>query len=225
MCYVYLGLLNYNCVELNEFEKARRKLVDDLKADGIIVSREVEEAMLSVPRHLFVPNYIRHYAYQDTPLAVMRGQTISAPHMVAIMCELIKPRRGMRILEVGAGTGYQACVCARAIGDGVVHSVEIDPYIALYATVNIIHTGFSSMVKVHQGDGKLGLPKYAPFDAALVTAAASTIPQPLLDQLTMGGVMVIPLKEDGYQKLYVIEKGKEGFRKRFITYVSFVDLR
>ncbi|WP_291999405.1 protein-L-isoaspartate(D-aspartate) O-methyltransferase [Caldivirga sp.] len=212
-------------MELNDFEKARRRLVDDLKADGIIVSREVEKAMLSVPRHLFIPNYIRHYAYQDTPLVIMKGQTISAPHMVAIMCELIKPRRGMRILEVGAGTGYQACVCAKAIEDGVVYSVEIDPYIALYAAINVIHAGFSSMVKVYQGDGKLGLPKHAPFDAVLVTAAASTVPQPLLDQLAVGGVIVIPLKEDGYQKLYVMEKGKEGIRKRFITYVSFVDLK
>lgn len=199
--------------------------MEELKADGIIVSRAVEEAMLSVPRHLFVPSYIRHYAYQDTPLMIMRGQTISAPHMVAMMCELIKPRSGMKILEVGAGTGYQACVCAKAIGNGVVYTIEMDPYIALYAAINVIHAGFGDMVKVFQGNGKLGLPKYAPFDAILVTAAASSIPQPLIDQLNVGGVMVIPLKEEGLQRLYVAEKGKEGIRKRFITYVSFVDLK
>jgi protein-L-isoaspartate(D-aspartate) O-methyltransferase len=212
-------------VELNEFEAARRRLIDDLKADGIVTSRAVEEAMLSVPRHIFVPRYIRHYAYQDTPLAIMRGQTISAPHMVAMMCELIKPRGGMRILEVGAGTGYQACVCARAIGEGEVYTIEIDPYLTLYATINVIQAGYWGMVKVFQGDGKMGLPKYAPFDAILVTAAASTVPQPLIDQLAVGGVMVIPLKEGDYQRLYVIEKGKDGVRRRFITYVSFVDLK
>ena len=208
----------------DELEKARRSMVSELKAEGFIVSDLVEYAMLNTPRHLFLPRFIRHYAYQDTPLLIARGQTISAPHMVALLCELIKPRRGMRILEVGAGTGYQACVCAKAIGEGEVYTIEIDPYLALYASLNVIHNGCKS-VKVYYGDGKRGLPKHAPFDAVIVTAAAHGVPEALVEQVKVNGVIVIPIIEDFAQKLYVFEKREDGLKRRFITYVSFVELK
>jgi protein-L-isoaspartate(D-aspartate) O-methyltransferase len=202
------------------------RLVEELIREGVVRSEQVRRAMLIVPREEFVLPEYRMMAYEDRPLPLFAGATISAPHMVAIMCELIEPRPGMKILEVGTGSGYHAAVCAEAIGrNGKVYTIEIVKELAVYAAQNIERLGYWGVVEVFHSDGRRGLERYAPFDAIIVTAAASTIPRPLIDQLKNGGVLVIPVEEGGGQVLYRLVKRGEKVEKRAITYVSFVRLR
>jgi protein-L-isoaspartate(D-aspartate) O-methyltransferase len=197
-----------------------------LKAEGIIKSERVEKAMLKVPREEFLPSYLRLYAYEDTPLEIMYGQTISAPHMVAIMCELLDLRPGLRLLEVGTGTGYHAAVCAEAMERrGEVYTMEYYPGLALYAVQNLARLGYLDIIHVIIGDGSRGLPKYSPFDRILVTAAAPKVPPRLIEQLRQGGVMVIPIDEGFTQVLYVITKEDGSIKMKPITYVSFVRMK
>ncbi len=212
-----------------DYETARRRLVEELKLQGVIKSRNVEEAMLKVPRDRFVPPHERIYAYEDTPLKVMLDQTISAPHMVAMMCELLELRPGLKILEVGTGTGYHAAVCAEAMyRKGIVYTVEYYPQLALYAVQNLAALRLLDCVKVFIGDGSKGLPQYAPFDRILVTAAAQyEIPKPLLEQLSPNrGIMVIPVEErPSIQILYRVIRNGDTYEKEAITYVAFVRLQ
>lgn len=209
-----------------DFESARRRLVSMLRDEGIIRSERVERAMLRVPREEFLPNYLRLYAYEDTPLQIMYGQTISAPHMVAMMCELLELKPGLRVLEVGTGTGYHAAVCAEAMERrGHVYTIEYYPGLALYAVQNLGRLGYLDVVHVFIGDGSRGLPKYAPFDRVLVTAAAPEVPPRLFEQLSPDGIMVIPIEEGFTQVLYVVTKEDGKPRMRPITYVSFVRMK
>jgi protein-L-isoaspartate(D-aspartate) O-methyltransferase len=202
------------------------RLVDELTREGVIKSERVRKALLSVPREEFVLPEYRMMAYEDRPLPLFAGATISAPHMVAMMCELIEPRSGMKILEVGAGSGYHAAVCAEAIERrGKVYTIEIVKELAVYAAQNIERLGYWGVVEVYHGDGRRGLERHAPFDAVIVTAAASGIPRTLVDQLRDGGVLVIPVEEGAGQVLYRVVKRGEKIEKRAITYVLFVPLR
>ncbi|GAB6944412.1 protein-L-isoaspartate(D-aspartate) O-methyltransferase [Vulcanisaeta sp. JCM 14467] len=209
-----------------DFASARRRLVNSLKDEGIIRSDRVERAMLTVPREEFLPSYLRLYAYEDTPLEIMYGQTISAPHMVAMMCELLDLKPGLRVLEVGTGTGYHAAVCAEAMERrGVVYTIEYYPGLALYAVQNLAKLGYLDVVHVFIGDGSKGLPRYAPFDRILVTAAAPKIPPKLFEQLSSDGIMVIPIEEGLTQVLYVVTKEDNMPHMKPVTYVSFVRMR
>jgi protein-L-isoaspartate(D-aspartate) O-methyltransferase len=202
------------------------RLVDELTREGVIKSERVRKALLSVPREEFVLPEYRMMAYEDRPLPLFAGATISAPHMVAMMCELIEPRSGMKILEVGAGSGYHAAVCAEAIERrGKVYTIEIVKELAVYAAQNIERLGYWGVVEVFHGDGRRGLERHAPFDAVIVTAAASGIPRTLVDQLRDGGVLVIPVEEGAGQVLYRVVKRGEKIEKRAVTYVLFVPLR
>ncbi|MEZ0319934.1 MAG: protein-L-isoaspartate O-methyltransferase [Pyrobaculum sp.] len=202
------------------------RLVEDLVQEGVVKSERVKKAMLSVPREEFVMPEYRMMAYEDRPLPLFAGATISAPHMVAMMCELINPRPGMKILEVGTGSGYHAAVCAEAIERrGKVYTIEIVKELAVYAAQNLERLGYWGVVEVYHGDGRMGLERRAPFDAIIVTAAASSIPQALVRQLTDGGVMVIPVEEGVGQVLYKVVKRGEGVEKRAVTYVLFVSLK
>lgn len=202
------------------------RLVDELTREGVIKSERVRKALLSVPREEFVLPEYRMMAYEDRPLPLFAGATISAPHMVAMMCELIEPRTGMKILEVGAGSGYHAAVCAEAIERrGKVYTIEIVKELAVYAAQNIERLGYWGVVEVFHGDGRRGLERHAPFDAVIVTAAASGIPRTLVDQLRDGGVLVIPVEEGAGQVLYRVVKRGEKIEKRVVTHVLFVPLR
>ncbi len=165
-------------------------------------------AMRAMPRHRLVPDDVRAYAYEDTPLPIGHGQTISQPYIVALMTELLRVRPGDKVLEVGTGSGYQAAVLAEL---GVrVFTIEIVEPLADRARGDLLSLGYSN-VFVRAGDGYLGWPEEAPFDGAIVTAGATHVPQPLLDQLKPGGRMVIPVGEtEGVQSLRLLVKKPDG---------------
>jgi len=189
------------------FESVRARLIDRLKKRiGVDhISEQVLHAMMSVPRHLFVRKSDIAHAYDDYPLPIGYGQTISAPHIVAIMCTLLDVKKGMNILEIGGGSGYHAAVLAELTGpDGMVYSIERIPELAEFARDNLRNAGYPNAV-VMTGDGTLGLPEYAPYDRILVACAAPAIPPPLIDQLKRGGKMAIPIG-DYTQELYLVHK-------------------
>ncbi len=169
----------------------REALLERLEVSGYLNDARLEEAMLSVPRHLFLPDELRPEAYDDKPLPVGLGQTISAPHMVAMMTTALQLEKGQRVLEIGTGVGYHAAVVKAMVGDGQVVSVEYLPELAAQARLNLAHAGFD--VKVIDGDGIDGAPAFAPFDAIYVTCAIPTIPSSLMDQLKEGGHFVAPI--------------------------------
>jgi protein-L-isoaspartate(D-aspartate) O-methyltransferase len=160
--------------------------------------------MARVPRHLFVPGHVRENAYEDVPLPIGEGQTISAPSMVAIMCNVLDVRDGDKVLEVGTGWGYHAAILSILAGHGMVYTVERKPELAHNAREIFKELGFIN-IEVIIGDGSEGLPKHAPYDRISVAAAAPTIPPPLVDELKDGGWMVIPVGQY-YQDLYLVEK-------------------
>jgi protein-L-isoaspartate(D-aspartate) O-methyltransferase len=176
-----------------------------------------------VPRHEFVPPDQRVYAYLNTPLPIGQGQTISQPSVVALMTELIQPHKGQRVLEVGTGSGYQAAVLAEA--GCRVWTIEIFEALASEAKQRLARLGYSG-VQVRHGDGYLGWPEAAPFQAVLVTAAADSIPQPLLDQLAPGGRLVMPVGDpQTHQDLVLVEKDSLGrVASRRLIPVRFVPL-
>ncbi len=186
------------------------------------ISDQVVEAMASVPRELFVPENLKHVAYEDMPLPIGFGQTISAPHMVAIMCEILEIKPGMNILEIGGGCGYHAAVMAVLTGkDGHVYTVERIPELASQARKNLEAASISN-VTVVEGDGSTGLKEHAPYDRISVAATAPEVPEPLKNQLKKGGRLVIPVGR-GYQEL-VLVKRDNGFTTEQQMGVAFVPL-
>lgn len=177
-------------------------------------------AMRKVPRHLFVPAELRHEAYDDYPLPIGHGQTISQPYIVACMTERIAPTRDYRVLEIGTGSGYQAAVLAEICAE--VFTIEIIPKLASQAATVLQQLGYNN-VRIRTGDGWKGWPEAAPFDAIIVTCAAETIPPPLLDQLKEGGKMIIPLgPEGGVQDLVLATKHGGKIHTRPLIPVRFV---
>ena len=177
-------------------------------------------AMRRVPRHLFVPQALRDHAYEDRPLPIGLDQTISQPYIVALMTELCRPRSGMKVLEVGTGSGYQAAVLAEIVG--TVHTIEILPDLGRSAAAALRELGYRN-VEVHVGDGFEGWPQAAPYDAIVVTAAPSAIPPPLLDQLAVGGRLVIPVGS-AEQELLVVTKTERGLERESVIPVRFVPM-
>jgi protein-L-isoaspartate(D-aspartate) O-methyltransferase len=191
------------------FEKERQEMVQRLVAFGYGKEPDTIEAMKRVPRHLFVPEDIHSHAYEDRPLPVGEDQTISAPHMVAMMCDLLHLEEGYRVLEIGGGTGYHACVIASMRGDVTVYSMERIKSLAQSARTNLEDAGCRG-VEIIEGDGTLGYPDMAPYDRILVTAAAPGIPPPLVEQLKPGGRLIIPVGERYIQELVVVKKDLDG---------------
>jgi protein-L-isoaspartate(D-aspartate) O-methyltransferase len=196
-----------------------------------MVSRQIEargvrdvrvlEAMRKVPRHRFVPESQRAQAYEDRPLPIGLGQTISQPYIVALMSELAGVKPGDTVLEVGTGSGYQAAVLAEM---GVkVFSIEIIEPLAKRAKATLSGLGYAKKIDVRHGDGYAGWPEHAPFDAIVVTAAPPNIPQPLKRQLKVGGHLVIPVGKH-FQSLLRVTRTKDGFREESVIPVRFVPM-
>jgi len=180
----------------------------------------VLEALRRVPRHRFVPQHSREDAYRDGPLAIGNRQTISQPYIVALMTELIRPRPELKVLEIGTGSGYQAAVLAECVG--VVYTVEIIHELARRSAALLDELGYTQ-VHTRIADGSDGWPEQAPFGGIVVTAAPAEIPQTLLDQLELGGRLVIPVGL-GSQDLVVVTRTADGYERRFITPVRFVPM-
>src|SRR3981189_2211536 len=186
-----------------------------------ITDAAVLGAMESVPRHEFVSEEFRARAYDDVPLPIGEGQTISQPYIVAAMTAALRLRPGDRVLEIGTGSGYQAAILSRIAKE--VFSVERRPELALSASARLERLGYAK-VHVHCGDGPLGLPEFPSFDAILVAASAPVIPQPLLAQLAEGGRMIVPVGDAEHQELQLIEKRGKSFRNTALEGCRFVPL-
>lgn len=180
----------------------------------------VLQAMARVPRHEFVPEAVRPQAYEDYPLPIGSEQTISQPYIVALMTSLLELEGGERVLEIGTGSGYQAAILGELAGE--VDSIEILEPLALRARTLLGELGYKN-VRVHVGDGWTGLPARAPFDGIVVTAASPKVPQPLLDQLKVGGRLVVPIGRF-FQDLLVYTRTATGFEKRNVIPVRFVPM-
>jgi len=211
--------------DLSNLDK-RQLLVDYLRNSHVIKSEEVYSAMLHVPRHLFVNKTKQHNAYNDTPLQIGEGQTISAPHMNAMMCEYLSIKPGQRILEIGTGSGYHAALLGTLVGkNGQVFTIERLPKLANKAQKIFLELGYLN-IEVIVKDGTLGYEEEAPFDRILVTAAGPEIPKALLNQLSPhNGIMCIPVgQRRSYQKLLVINKNGEKIDQHTVCGVVFVPL-
>jgi protein-L-isoaspartate(D-aspartate) O-methyltransferase len=180
----------------------RKYLVEKLYNQGYIKTEKVKEAMLKVPREEFMPLENSSYAYLDRPFPIGNGQTISAPHMVAIIAEKLELTDGMNILEIGTGFGYNAAVVAEIVGkEGHIYTIERIPALVEKSKENLNKTGYCDRVTVIEGDGTVGYPDKAPYDRVYGTASAPKIPEPLKEQLKIGGKLIIPMGSDYYQEL------------------------
>jgi protein-L-isoaspartate(D-aspartate) O-methyltransferase len=214
--------MNHSPSQSNDsFDAARERMVREQIAARGIDDPRVLEAMRRVPRHEFVPLQSRDHAYADGPLPIGQGQTISQPYIVALMTDVLKLSGGERVLEVGTGSGYQAAVLAEMGVD--VYSIEIVPELAERARADLERLGYGK-VHVRTGDGYRGWPEAAPFAAIIVTAAPDHVPEPLVDQLAVGGRMVLPVGR-WLQELMLITREEDGIHRERLTGVRFVPMR
>jgi protein-L-isoaspartate(D-aspartate) O-methyltransferase len=207
--------------ETSSYIEERCRMVDNQIAGRGVQDERVLEAMKAVPRHSFVQPEYQYLAYTDGPLPIGNGQTISQPYIVALMTELLELKGNEKVLEVGTGSGYQAAILGYLCRE--VHSIERHAELARYAAKILEQLGFDN-VEVHVGDGTLGLPALAPFDAIIVTAGAPNVPQVLLDELADYGRLVIPVGSRGGQYLERWRRQGENFRHEILLPVAFVPL-
>jgi protein-L-isoaspartate(D-aspartate) O-methyltransferase len=207
--------------EKKECAAERMEMIEKQLRRRGITDAAVLGAMMAVPRHEFVPEEIRSNAYEDAPLPIGGGQTISQPYIVAAMTAALHLRASDRVLEIGTGCGYQAAVLACLAKD--VFTIERRPELASSASARLARIGYEN-AHVHCGDGTLGLPEFAPFDAILVAAAAPAIPKPLLAQLAEGGRMIVPVGDAEHQELQLVEKHGDAFPTKMLEGCRFVPL-
>jgi protein-L-isoaspartate(D-aspartate) O-methyltransferase len=202
------------------YEKMRLSMVEDqIKRRGVSDER-VLVAMREVPRHEFVPDHLKKYAYADEPLPIGEDQTISQPYIVAYMTEYLRLEENDKVLEIGTGSGYQAAVLAEIVDS--VYTIEIVDVLAESAEKTLERLGYDNVL-VKRGDGYAGWPEHAPFDAIIITAAPTKIPEPLKEQLKVNGSMILPLG-DYSQELVLIEKNIKGYDQKSLLPVRFVPM-
>jgi len=201
-------------------EAERNRMVDQYIVPHGITDPAVVAAMRQVPRHRFVPERYSLFAYIDGPLSIGYSQTISQPSLVAEMTDQLKLRKTDKVLEIGTGSGYQAAILCELVDQ--VFTVEIVEPLARRAEQTLAELGYKN-IRVRVADGYLGWPEEAPFDAIIVTAAPDHVPQPLLDQLAVGGRLIIPVGTD-FQMLELHRRTETGYERKTITLVRFVPL-
>jgi protein-L-isoaspartate(D-aspartate) O-methyltransferase len=204
------------------FARERENMVSVQIAGRGIVDERILDAMRTIPRHNFVPKENQQNAYEDFPLPIGYQQTISQPYIVAFMTNILDLQGNDQVLEVGTGSGYQAAVLSLLVKK--VHTLERIPELADKARQTLQELGVKN-VEVHEGDGSMGWPQDAPYQAILVTAAAPAAPQALLDQLDIGARMIIPVGGQFHQVLELWRREKEGLKSEAILPVAFVPLK
>ena len=204
-----------------DYEAERKKMVTEQLLTRGITNGDVVKSMLKVPRHLFVPIENRYRAYGDHPITIGEGQTISQPYIVALMSQLVNPVPGIKVLEIGTGSGYQAAILAEMGLD--VYSIEIIDKLGLRAERVLDSIGYAN-IKLKIGDGYLGWEEYAPYDVVIVTCSPSDVPKPLTDQLKDGGILIIPVGGRTVQELVVLKKRKDKISRSVIAPVLFVPM-
>jgi len=220
---IFVTAVNPQSTAEADFTLARKRMVEEqLTASGRgIKNPRVLAVMATVPRHQFVPEAVRKFAYLDEPLPIGYGQTISQPFVVAFMTEQLDPKTTDRVLEIGTGSGYQAAVLSRLVAE--VYTIEIIEPLARRAEADLKRLGYTN-VEVLAGDGYKGWPERAPFDAIIVTCAPERIPQPLVDQLRDGGRMIIPVGPPGSQELCLLKKTGTKIEQQAVLPVRFVPM-
>lgn len=215
--------LSVNDEREGKFLSLRFRMVEEQLAHRGINDAAVLGAMRSVPRHLFIPDTLQSEAYEDHPVSIGHGQTISQPYIVAYMLSALDLNRNAKVLEIGTGCGYQTAVLSEIVRE--VWSIEILPALLFRANQTLDHLGYKN-VHTMLGDGALGWAAEAPFDAIVVSAASETIPEPLISQLSPEGRMVIPLvKQNGSQQLVLVKRISTGVCAEELLVVRFVPLR
>lgn len=204
------------------YKKLRERMVKEQIEVRGIKDQRILKAMREVKRHLFVPEAFREESYNDYPLPIGEGQTISQPFIVALMTYLLEPETTDKVLEIGTGSGYQAAVLSLLVKE--VYTIEIIEKLAKEAEKKLKEFGYSN-VKVKWGDGFEGWEEYAPFDKIIITCALPYIPQPLKDQLKEGGKIVAPMERNGIQVLSVFTKKEGKLIEKVCDYVRFVPMR
>ena len=208
-------------LEKKEYAVQREEMIEKQLRRRGIQDAAVLAAMAAVPRHEFVSEDVRAHAYDDLPLPIGSGQTISQPYIVAAMTTALHLQPGDRVLEIGTGCGYHAAVLSRLAKE--VFTIERRPELAASASARLVRLGYSN-AHVHCGDGTLGLPEFAPFDAILVAAAAPAVPKTLLAQLAEGGRIILPVGGAEHQELQLIEKHGDTFPTKMLEGCRFVPL-
>ncbi len=208
-------------LETKEYAPQRAEMIEKQLRRRGITDGAVLAAMLTVPRHEFVPEELRSRAYEDAPLPIGGGQTISQPYIVAAMTSALRLQPGDRVLEIGTGCGFQAAVLSHLAKE--VFTIELRPELASAASEKLARHGYHN-VHVHCGDGTLGLPEFAPFDGILVAAAAPEVPEPLLAQLAEAGRLIIPVGDTDNQELRLVEKHAGVFSTKMLEGCRFVPL-
>lgn len=204
----------------SSFDEERKGMVElQIRRRGI-KDKKALEAMLKVPRHLFVPEQMKELAYGDEPLPIGEGQTISQPYIVAYMTEALKLTGKERVLEIGTGSGYQTAILAEIIKE--VYTVELIPELSRRAQKVLAELGYKN-IKFLIGDGTRGWPEFAPYDAILVSAAPATVPRALAEQLKVKGRMIVPVGTD-FQELVLITRKKDSWDEQRLIGVRFVPL-
>ena len=204
----------------DNYDAMRERMVETQIRARDVQNAAVLQAMRRVPRHLFVPHDEQPFAYDDRPLSIGRGQTISQPYIVAYMTEALQVEPFHKVLEIGTGSGYQAAVLAEIVKQ--VYSIEIVADLAAGARRALAQAGYPN-VDVRTGNGYLGWPEHAPFDRIIITAAPPEIPPALVDQLAVGGIMVVPVGTS-FQELVVINKTPDGITEKRTIEVRFVPM-
>jgi protein-L-isoaspartate(D-aspartate) O-methyltransferase len=221
---LFTGLATVGCaaeVDEPDFAAERSRMVTEQLAGRDITNRHVLEVMESVPRHELLPSGQRKFAYQDRPLPIGHGQTISQPYIVAFMTQALQQNTNDVVLEVGTGSGYQAAVLSGLVKE--VYSIEIVEPLGRRAAADLQRLSYTN-VHVRVGDGYQGWPEAAPFDSIIVTCAPEHVPQPLVDQLKEGGRMMIPVGRMFDQSLYLLEKRDGKVVEREVLPVRFVPM-